>query len=103
MATNPYNLSQNEIEPIGALTGIGETENTESLVPTLNPLTRQAMDYTGALPDDSYMYPVFQVQSQELPVSAQEFQSTYGTSAMPSYDFVKLVQTGQIQYIPPGS
>jgi len=50
--------------------------------------------------NDPYKYNVYQAKSFDSGLSGQDLQSSYGTKAMPVFDWVRLVQSGQRTYDP---
>ena len=50
--------------------------------------------------NDPYTYNVYQAKSFDSGLSGQDLQSSYGTKAMPVFDWVRLVQSGQRTYDP---
>ena len=50
--------------------------------------------------NDPYKYNVYQAKSFDSGLSGQDLQSSYGTAAMPVFDWVRLVQSGQRTYDP---
>ena len=69
-------MPSHTITPTGALTGLTDTE-----------------------PKPLVTYGVFQQQAQ-TPPNVENLQNVYGTAAMPSFQFVKMIQTGQRTYDP---
>ena len=69
-------MPSHTVAPTGALTGLTDTEPT--------PLVT---------------YGVFQQQAQ-TPANIENLQNVYGTAAMPSFQFVKMIQTGERTYDP---
>ena len=52
-------------------------------------------------PDDAlFKYGVYQLATQKPQLEAGELQKIYGTSAMPIYEWVKTIQTGERTYDP---
>jgi hypothetical protein len=49
---------------------------------------------------DDFTYGVYQLATQKPDVSQQDLQKTYGTGAMPIFEWVKTIQTGTRQYDP---
>ena len=49
---------------------------------------------------DDFTYGVYQLATQKPDVSQQDLQKTYGTSAMPIFEWVKTIQTGERKYDP---
>ena len=69
-------MPSHTIAPTGALTGLTNTE-----------------------PKPLVTYGVFQQQAQ-TPPNVENLQNVYGTAAMPSFQFVKMIQTGERTYDP---
>ena len=69
-------MPSHTIAPTGALTGLTDTE-----------------------PKPLVTYGVFQQQGQ-APQNVENLQNIYGTAAMPSFRFVKMIQTGERTYDP---
>tara|TARA_Y100000114_G_C11731850_1_gene314048 strand:- start:25 stop:1440 length:1416 start_codon:yes stop_codon:yes gene_type:complete len=52
-------------------------------------------------PDDAlFKYGVYQLATQKPDISQEQLQKTYGTSAMPIFEWVKTIQTGERTYDP---
>ena len=49
---------------------------------------------------DDFTYGVYQLATQKPEVSQQDLQATYGTSAMPIFEWAKTIQTGERKYDP---
>lgn len=49
---------------------------------------------------DDFTYGVYQLATQKPDVTQQDLQKTYGTSAMPIFEWVTTIQTGQRKYDP---
>jgi len=49
---------------------------------------------------DDFTYGVYQLATQKPDVSQQDLQKTYGTGAMPIFEWVKTIQTGTRKYDP---
>ena len=49
---------------------------------------------------DDFTYGVYQLATQKPDISQQDLQKTYGTSAMPIFEWVKTIQTGERKYDP---
>ena len=69
-------MPSHTIAPTGALTGLTNTE-----------------------PKPIVTYGVYQQQGQ-TPQNVENLQNVYGTAAMPSFQFVKMIQTGERTYDP---
>ena len=69
-------MPSHTVAPTGALTGLTDTE-----------------------PKPLVTYGVFQQQAQ-TPANIENLQNVYGTAAMPSFQFVKMIQTGERTYDP---
>lgn len=51
-------------------------------------------------PIDDFTYGVYQLATQKPDISQQQLQKTYGTGAMPIFEWVKTIQTGERKYDP---
>ena len=69
-------MPSHTVTPTGALTGLTDTQ-----------------------PKPLVTYGVFQQQAQ-TPANIENLQNVYGTAAMPSFQFVKMIQTGERTYDP---
>ena len=49
---------------------------------------------------DDFSYGVYQLATQKPDISQEQLQKTYGTGAMPIFEWVKTIQTGQRKYDP---
>ena len=59
-----------------------------------------ASDTTGTDADTDFKYGVYQLATQKPPLEEGELQKIYGTGAMPIFEWVKTIQTGERTYDP---
>ena len=52
---------------------------------------------------DDFTYGVYQLATQKPELESGQLQKIYGTSAMPIFEWVKTIQTGERTYNPAGS